>query len=272
MAKPRAPKAVTASDMVAACRIRWGESSALFEQVGNATGWACKRHADVIAMGLWKSRGTWLEGVEIKVSRVDWLKELKQPDKADPIAKFCDFWWLAVSDETIVQAGELPERWGLLVLKGGVLKCVKQAPKLEAEPLDRGFVAALLRRAAEASERIRSEAFAEGREAGLADAPKLEERDRSNAERDLESLRESVAAFEKASGLRIDGWNGGILGDVVGKIQRLKRYGNDDPTRTMESAANALELFAKQIREQKTTLAKELKVAATAPELPRRAS
>jgi hypothetical protein len=258
--------------MRAAVRERFGRSAAVFDEVGDATGYrGRRRRADCIAMGLWPSRGIHLEGIEIKVSRSDWIAELKSPEKADAIGKYCDFWWLAVADETIVKDGELPANWGLLVLDGTKLRCAKQAPKLEAEALDRGFVAALLRRAAEAQDQVRAAAFAEGCEKGRADAPQVQERDRSNAERDLEALRASLAAFELASGLTIDGWNGGIIGDVVAKIQRLRRFGNGDPTRAMDSAANALELFAKQIREQKATLAKELLIADKAPPMARRA-
>jgi hypothetical protein len=250
----------TAAEMRKAVRARYGSSSAVFDEVGNGTGSNCRRHADMVAMGLWPSRGLFLEGIEIKVSRSDWLSELRAPEKADAVGKFCDFWWLAIGDPSIVHEGELPANWGLLVLDGEKLKLAKQATKLEAAPLDRTFVAALLRRAAEAQDRIRQDALSEGREKGLADAPKNAERDRTSAEDDLATLRESVNAFERKSGLKIDEWNGGRLGDVVAKIQAL-RYAAD-PTDTLEMAASQCEMFAKQLRVSKQRLAQEMRLVA----------
>ena len=80
-----------------------GNAFAFMEQVGNATGWECNRHADAIVVSLWKSRGLEIMGFETKVSRSDWLKELKQPEKADEISKYCHRWYLVVGDESIVQ-------------------------------------------------------------------------------------------------------------------------------------------------------------------------
>ena len=99
------------------------------------------------AMGLWPSRGLHLHGFEIKVSRSDWLRELKSPAKADKMFRYFDRWWLAVADKDIVRNGELPETWGLLVMD----KIVKTAPELEAAPMTREFLAAIMRRVGENS-------------------------------------------------------------------------------------------------------------------------
>jgi hypothetical protein len=61
-------------------------------------------------MSLWPSRGIELHGIEIKVSRNDWLKELGDPAKADEIARFCDRWWVAAGDESIHQWDSLEKR------------------------------------------------------------------------------------------------------------------------------------------------------------------
>lgn len=248
----------TSADMRTAIADRFGKHSAVFYEVGNGTGSRCSRHADVVAMGLWPSRGLWLEGIEIKVSRSDWLSELRSPEKADAVAKFCDFWWLAVGDPSIVQEGELPERWGLLVLDGTKLRMVKQAPKLEPEPLSREFVAALLRRACDAQDKIRQEALSEGIERGLERAPKVAESDRTDAERELGFLRQSLVEFEEKSGLKIERWGAGRLGEVVAKIQSLRYAG--DPIGELERAEHQLETFAKTVRESRMRLAKELKI------------
>jgi len=259
MAKPI--QVVSAEQVVAACCVRWGESSALFEQVGNATGARARRHADLVAMGLWPSRGLWLEGVEVKVSRSDWLSELRQPDKADPIAKFCDFWWLAIGDEAIVKEGELPERWGLLVLSSGKLVCKKQAPQLEPEPLTRGFISALLRRARDAQEAIRRNAEREGFNRGVESAPQAQETERTNAEHELAMIKSSLAEFEKASGLKIDGWNGGKLGGLVARIEQLHGWRNHriDVGSVLDHIAQHLDAQASGIRREAQMLRKEMR-------------
>lgn len=52
-----------------------------------------------------------VHGYEIKVSRSDWIKELNNPDKAEPGMAMCDFWYLA-APKGILKDGELPEGWG----------------------------------------------------------------------------------------------------------------------------------------------------------------
>jgi len=108
--------------------------------VGNA--------ADAIAMHLWPSKGLELVGFELKVSRGDWLRELKDPHKADPVKKFCDRWYLVTYDLKVIKyADELPEGWGLMFLENGVIHTMIEAPKLTPEPIDRLFTASLMRRA-----------------------------------------------------------------------------------------------------------------------------
>lgn len=48
------------------------------------------RSADAIAFGTWPSRGLSITGFEYKSYRGDWLNELKKPEKAESIARFCD--------------------------------------------------------------------------------------------------------------------------------------------------------------------------------------
>lgn len=142
---------------------------ALLEEVHNRTGGGT-RSADAIAMNLWESHAFRIIGFEIKVSRSDWLRELKDPSKADVIAAYCDMWFIVATPD-IVKEDELPPAWGLQVLKGNGLHIIKKAPLLEdRKALDRRFVAAMIRRATEvggdqiaaaitpAVERVRKEA------------------------------------------------------------------------------------------------------------------
>jgi hypothetical protein len=84
-----------------------------------------------------------MHGHEVKVSRADWLAELRDLSKSERIKRYCNFWWLVVSDAAIVKPGELPEGWGLLVKSGDRLRAKVKAPELEPEPLTLDFVAGL---------------------------------------------------------------------------------------------------------------------------------
>ncbi|GAI18718.1 unnamed protein product, partial [marine sediment metagenome] len=109
-------KMETTEQVLQALRNKYpSDAYAFLTQVGNATGFICNRWADAIAMSLWPSRGLEIIGFEIKVSRSDWVKELKKPDKADTIANYCDSWYLVLGDESILRLGELPMEWGLMV-------------------------------------------------------------------------------------------------------------------------------------------------------------
>lgn len=115
--------------------------------------------ADYIAVGMHsKSAGYnvsaaerwWIEapvihGHEVKVSRSDWLAELRQPGKSEAWRSVSHFWWLVVSDKSIVR-DDLPEGWGLMVRSGHSLRVLVQAPpNLTAQPLSPSMAGALLR-------------------------------------------------------------------------------------------------------------------------------
>lgn len=116
---------------------RWSRA----EHVKNGLGFDARRICDYMALDLWPGgygsdrKGATLHGFEVKVSRSDWLVELRDPEKADAFARYCHFWWLAVSDASIVR-GDLPEGWGLMVPdRRGSMRIVKRAPRREPEPL-----------------------------------------------------------------------------------------------------------------------------------------
>ncbi len=127
---------------------------AFLRHVANGTGRHQARTADGIAMNLWPSRGMELHGFEVKVYRSDWLREAKDPAKADEIAVRCHRWWVVAGDDGIVAQDDLfPQTWGLLVVREGALVIVREAPLLTPAPLDWTFLAAVLRRAAKAQAR-----------------------------------------------------------------------------------------------------------------------
>jgi hypothetical protein len=72
------------------------------------------RQVDALYVGFTTTSGRLLVGHELKISRADWLTELKTPGKSDDWADQCHEWWLVVNDPTIVHPGELPAGWGLM--------------------------------------------------------------------------------------------------------------------------------------------------------------
>lgn len=126
------------------------EYTVLFE-VADGTGASSRRWADAVAMSLWPSRGLTLEGFEIKISRQDWLREKANPEKAERIARYCDF-WSVVTPPGLLNADEIPHNWGLAEVtfdaKGiGRFKRIRSPAKLDPIPVDRKFLAGLLRNA-----------------------------------------------------------------------------------------------------------------------------
>lgn len=222
-------------------RVRYpANTHALLFEVRNAAGFAASRACDALAMGLWPSRGLKLEGFEIKRSRADWLKEYRTPEKADAFAQYCDRWWLVVSDAKIVEGGELPETWGLLVAKGARLVCEKEAPPREVSPLSRSFLAALLKRAID-QQRVPAEA---ARNEGIAVGRKQERELAATRSRDaaseLAALKKRVLEFETASGLSIMFGDVRKLGDAVRMVQEGAHHKYDRVVANMLSQATHL--------------------------------
>lgn len=188
---------------------------AFFEQVANSTGFSASRWADAMAFNVYPSRGLEIHGFEVKVSRGDWLRELKEPAKVeDGNFRFCHRWWVVVGDAEIVKEGELPTSWGLLVpdARHG-LKAAVKAPLLGPQEPTRAFLAATLRKAAEASVPLSAleERVAEK-------AKQLEEQKdwrTQELERRLGEVEKRVAEFEAASGVKIERWNAGQIGAAV---------------------------------------------------------
>ena len=103
------------------------------------------RTVDALAVDLWTSQGNAIHGHEIKVSRSDWLAELRDPDKSEAFRRYCDYWWLVVPDASIVR-DDLPDGWGLMAQgRDGKLRVRVAAPRLEREPMPHEMTVAWLR-------------------------------------------------------------------------------------------------------------------------------
>jgi len=129
------------------------------EHVKVTAGHDSRRICDYMAMDLWTgygiNAGPKLHGHEVKVSRSDWLTELRDPTKAEAFARYCDYWWLVVSDKAIVKPGELPEGWGLMVAHGDSLRVAVQAERrADVLPMPRSLQATFARAVTKTTLRI----------------------------------------------------------------------------------------------------------------------
>lgn len=189
------------ADVIRLLQKRYGETAgngnayAFIPHVRDAAGFSANRTIDAYCMGLWPSRGLMIEAFEIKCSRSDWLRELKDPGKADGFCQRADRFWLVVADKEIVRDGELPSTWGLLAVVNGKIIQQVEAPLLrvmdgpvqnrELPPgLDRSFLAALLRGATYVA---------------LTTPEDIEEAERRGAENATHHLRNEVERYKELS-------------------------------------------------------------------------
>lgn len=77
-----------------------------------------------------------VHGFEIKVSRADWLRELKTHGAKSALWRtYCHYWWIVVPDASIVQPGELPDGWGLLVGRKRLARQIAPQRNEQAQPI-----------------------------------------------------------------------------------------------------------------------------------------
>lgn len=240
-------------------------------EVRNQTGYSrSDRRADALVISAWPSRGIWMAGIEVKVSRSDWKHELDQPKKSHEIQRFCDFWYIAAA-EGVVDPAEVPTTWGFYEVAATgkrPVTLVKPAPKLTPEPLTATFVASVLRNQADSSDAIRKAGHSEGwqaarehfggtdsvasqYEASLRTANgklAITERERDAYKAEAAGIRATVEEFERESGVTglifNRGWKAGTsVAELYRVAQTLKHYGGATRmAETFEQLANDLRL------------------------------
>ncbi len=249
MAAKRTNRRWTESDVFARLHHVFPEGAyALLPQVRNGTGFTRKKDstADAIAVSCWPSRGLFLAGVEIKVSRSDWKKELASPEKSTHIQKYCRNWWVA-TPKGIVEPGELPPNWGQIVVHENRAKIEAGAAELEPEPLDLPLMCSILRAAIKSFSGFVSQN----------DVNRMvDERVQSELERHTRVLENRIKkdsksreAFEKASGVTIGHWEAGRIGDAVkfvmdNGVHGMKRVAEDLQRKSQAIADKAAEFLA----------------------------
>lgn len=225
---------------------------ALLEEVAPHTGGGTG-YADAVAINLWRSSGHAIHGFEIKTSRSDWLRELKQPAKADPVMQYCDFWWL-VSPRDAAQESEIPLTWGWLVVQSNGFRVARKAARLEPKPLNRGFFASLVRRGFEASQSIaaglvRDELnhIRKTSQQTIDDGVKSGTR---HIREELDALRAQVADLKAHTGIEIGRYTSIDIGTVkmAQALRRLQGYGDKVMFSRLIDMAAQLESAAAEVR------------------------
>lgn len=233
---------------------------ALLFEVPNATGFSKSRSADAMAVSLWPSRGIDVYGFEFKASRSDWLRELKEPAKAEAFAVYCDYWTLCVTDKEVVKKSELPPKWGLQVLSGDSLKTVVQPDRLEAKEWPKTFLAAVLRAATQgpmkaAEAEIRNAEY-KARAAAMEQARKDEERHHKHLQESLDEITKQVTEFERVTGVNVvgSGWRTQGMTELAKAVSLLNgatleeaRKWASNAARSMRDVAEAIEAAEKQL-------------------------
>jgi hypothetical protein len=256
MAKKRSKRLTTVSEekILDLLRVRYpAPSYAFLWQVRNGTGWSRHqaRTADALAMSLWPSRGLELIGFEIKSARSDWLAEMKHPEKAEEIARFCDRWYIVAGSADVLDKGELPPKWGLIVVKGKKLYTEVKAEKLDPVPLDMPMICAIFRKVTEIAtpQAKLDSAYDRGHKAAMESNKAVEESRDKFRKQKIDHLEKQIREFEEASGVQIDGWDGAEkIGDAVrmvlndehtGLLNRLTRL-RDQVNGILESTDRAI--------------------------------
>lgn len=101
------------------------------------------RVADALVAGLWESRDTMLRGFEIKTSPQSLVQELKNPEKADLPARFCDT-WTVLAPHGMLRSHQLPAKWGLFELHDGYFMKTKEPEPLAPREFPRAVFASIL--------------------------------------------------------------------------------------------------------------------------------
>jgi hypothetical protein len=146
---------VTSAEVIEALRRRHGRpgySWAFFSELRCGTGWSSRgvrnpeQRIDAWAISLWPSRGVGPVAYEVKVSRADWLRELKQPRKRKQAMALSQEFFIA-APAGIVRPDELPEGCGLIeVTQDLTSRVVAAAPQRPVADPPWQFVAAIARR------------------------------------------------------------------------------------------------------------------------------
>lgn len=229
----------------------WHEGSewAFFTEIPCGTGGNSGRTADAFAMNMWTSRGLATHGYEIKISRGDWLRELADPSKSEPIQRYCDYWWIA-APKGMIQAHELPPTWGLCeVSESGKLYKTVPAPRLEAIPLDRAFVASILRSQAKLDDQEIQAKVSKIVDPLRKQYQEEAERNWRNRRGEDENLKQELEKIQEATGISILSWGRSLDSGLLEAIKFAQRSGLSSDYSALSRAREAMANAVKQLNE-----------------------
>lgn len=175
------------------------------------------RRVDAVAFNLYPSRNFKTVGFEVKASRSDWKKELKDVSKADYFVRQCDQFYVVAAHKDIVREKELPDGWGLYEMKGGgkLYETVEPDPTPHQQRgTDREFFMRAVKNAMEERQdlykglhRMRRRGYREGKEEAKEKLMAEIKRDEipNEMQREMQELREKAENYEqlKDAGLHV---------------------------------------------------------------------
>lgn len=170
----------------------------VLDEVRDGTGYGSSRSADAMAFGVWPSRGLQIVGFEIKINRSDWIREIKDPEKAESIAQFCDQWWLVTCDG-VAKLEEIPAGWGWYTADARGLKMMKPAADLAPKEIGRSFLMSIVRNISRCY--VPQSKIKELVAADLETAVKGRRDDNKYRLEALERMEKHVKRFQEASGI-----------------------------------------------------------------------
>ena len=238
-----------------------GPAWTVLNHLRDGTGFASAgQSADAVAFGTWPSRGFQIIGFECKSRRSDWLREIKNPAKAEAFASYCDQWFLVTGSDGVAKLEEIPKNWGWYVGTGKGLKLMKPAEILKPEPIDRVFLMSIARNIGRNFvPRARLEEMAKDRAENI--AKRMHDDNKYALERAQEDLKK-MREFEKASGIELKytwQFNAADVGRVVKALldndlkhdlERIKSIirKTDEVLKSLE----AIEVFKEKLKEPVT--------------------
>lgn len=132
-------------DVVQLLRERRYEAPEWFTLEQVTPGKQAGRYIDLVAWNVWTSRDFPIHGIEIKVARSDWLRELKDPAKAEKSFNFVEAYFVA-APKGVVELAEVPPAWGYYEIDAGKVYDRKAATRTKRDVFSVSDVAAILQR------------------------------------------------------------------------------------------------------------------------------
>jgi hypothetical protein len=131
-----------------------GDGSSYVEEFRAGTGYApgSERYLDAWVIGCYPSSGLVKTAIEVKISRSDFGREIKNPTKRDSALRISNLFYFATPKGLIAEK-ELPDDCGLIEVDAltGKASITVEAPFREIGVPSWVFVASLARRAAKSS-------------------------------------------------------------------------------------------------------------------------